>query len=101
MDGEGFHIEKTTSSNGSTIHSVDFTFDLVREDWANYVKNSLDVDKELKPKLVTRVLGVEGARLKIHYSSVDLKALRTSVSSFFDMADIVVQTINQFHSTQA
>jgi len=67
-----------------------------RNEWANVVRNSLAVDKELHPDQVKKSLTVEGETLKCVFVAVDPKILRTAVSSFYDFLILVTKTVDQF-----
>jgi len=77
-------------------HSWEICINFEREHWARIVMNTLEVDKELRPSLVQRSMTVENSNLKVSMSSSELRMLRTSISSFFDMILLATRTINQF-----
>jgi EKC/KEOPS complex subunit PCC1/LAGE3 len=62
---------------------------------AEICKQVLEVDKELKD-IITKELIVEDDRLKVHFRSSSLKMLRTSISSFLELLQLTVLTIEEF-----
>jgi len=65
-------------------------------EWASIVKNSLEVDGELKNSPITRVFASDGSTFVATFSCPDLKALRTSLTSFNNMLSLAVKTLNEF-----
>jgi tRNA threonylcarbamoyladenosine modification (KEOPS) complex Pcc1 subunit len=82
-------------------HQVVVSVEYPERRFAEIVCASLDVDKELRGSVVSRVLGVaadQPATLTATFESSDAKALRTSVSTFFDMLAVANDAINNFAS---
>jgi len=52
---------------------------------AALMKSALDVDKELSPAQVTRTCAVQGSELCVNIRASELRLLRASAASFFDM----------------
>eukprot|EP01106_Pelomyxa_sp_JSP_P004596 TRINITY_DN17217_c0_g1_i1.p1 TRINITY_DN17217_c0_g1~~TRINITY_DN17217_c0_g1_i1.p1 ORF type:complete len:103 (-),score=39.17 TRINITY_DN17217_c0_g1_i1:105-377(-) len=63
---------------------------------ARIVYASVSVDKELKPDVINKTLSVEGNAFVGRFVSVDVRLLRTSVSSFFEAVTLATETINTF-----
>jgi len=77
-------------------NKFEMSVDFKKPEWAEIAMRTLDVDKELKPRETCRELSVSGSHLIVKFGSVELRLLRTSVSSFFDMLSLVTKTINEF-----
>merc|ERR1712137_1242289 len=69
-------------------------------EWAEYVRNALKVDKELRSQIIKKELLCDGNVLVIKLSSSEenVKILRTSASSIFDMVHLATRTLNAFGS---
>ena len=63
---------------------------------AEIAMQTMEVDKELKPDRVSRVLTVEGSSLVARIAAIDPKHLRQSLSGVFDMAGVVARTLQEF-----
>jgi len=73
---------------------------LLKPEWAQYVRNSLSVDKEVKPKLVTKNFVVDDSMLIANFAAVDARQLRASISGFYDYLLLTVETIKEFAPLQ-
>jgi len=60
------------------------------------VQQCMDVDDELQPTRLSRVLTAEGEYLIIDFHAADSKILRVGVSSFLDMVTVAAKTILEF-----
>jgi len=80
--------------NPSTIS--EFSVNLIKNEWATIVHNSLSVDKEIRPKVVTRTMSVTGSVLTVKFSAVDPKQLRASVSGFYEYLTLAIETVKEF-----
>ena len=67
-------------------------------DFAQMVKNTMEVDKELRPQLVRRTYSVEENHLVALFEAKACRDLRTSMTSFFDMVLLATRTVNTFGS---
>lgn len=67
-----------------------------RAEWAEMVFNTLSVDTELKEDVVQRHYKVEKDVFEATFKAQSAKMLRTSVSSFYDMLLLAVQTLERF-----
>ena len=63
---------------------------------AQLTLKALEVDEELTPQKVVRSIKVEEERLIVQIKSTELRLLRASVSSFFDMCMIAVRFLCEF-----
>ena len=59
---------------------------------------SLSVDQELSPNSVHKLYSIlkDETTLQIIFSCQDVRMLRISMSSFFDMSKVVIETIEEF-----
>ncbi len=64
--------------------------------FAGIVEKTLAVDAELRPDKVCRTSSVEGAALVVRFQATELRMLRVAMSSYFDMAMVAVQTLQEF-----
>lgn len=60
---------------------------------AEIVKSAVSVEPELRPQVVARVLEVEGATLRACFRACDPRSLRVSASSFLELVQVAVETI--------
>jgi hypothetical protein len=97
-----------------------------KSEWADIVRTTLEVDKELKPTIVRRTLEAKDGMLHVYvvdtllmctspilivthahtahahalahrtYEALEVRMLRTVVSSFFDMLLLTIDTIKAF-----
>lgn len=58
--------------------------------------NSLCVDKEPRPKEITKMLRVEGTTLVVNFSATQARLMRVAVGSFMDFLLLVTQTMDAF-----
>ena len=75
-------------------NTIKIQFD--RKEQAVVVKSALEVDKELQPKKVTKTFEIDGSCLYVHIKSTEWRMLRVATSSFYDMAMVAVQCIDEF-----
>ena len=64
--------------------------------FAGIVEKSLAVDAELRPDKVRRTSGTDGATLVVNFEATELRMLRVAMSSYYDMALVAVQTLQEF-----
>lgn len=84
-------VDLSTFVYNSTIRIT-----LPTEEYATIMKESIDVDKELQPDKVLRVLTVEADALVVTFKAINAKMLRVAISSFFDMATVAAKTLLEF-----
>jgi tRNA threonylcarbamoyladenosine modification (KEOPS) complex Pcc1 subunit len=77
-------------------YKYELSIDYPKSEWAQYVANTLSVDKELRPKVISKKIQATGNTLNVVFSSSDLKMLRTVVSSFYDFLLLATNTLNEF-----
>jgi len=77
-------------------YKLDVEVDYGSNRLATIAKNSIEVDKELRPNMIKRELVVIDSKLIVHFTCIELKLLRTATSGFFDMLRLVTDTIEQF-----
>lgn len=58
--------------------------------------NSLRVDTGPKRSGLTQQMSVHGTHLHVQFKCVEARTLRVGVNSFFDLLNLVVETIEQF-----
>ncbi|KAL9240545.1 hypothetical protein vseg_014752 [Gypsophila vaccaria] len=63
---------------------------------ASIVCAALNVDKELQPDKVKRVMTVSNGKLSVHFEAVEARFLRASFSAFVDVLTLATKTIEQF-----
>jgi EKC/KEOPS complex subunit PCC1/LAGE3 len=66
------------------------------EKTAEIAWNSLRVDPEPKRSGLVKELSVQGNVLQVHFKCQEARILRVSVNTFFDLLNLVVQTMDQF-----
>ena len=69
---------------------------LPNAEYATIMKEAIDVDKELQPDKVLRILTVEATSLVVTFKALNAKMLRVAISSFFDMAAVSAKTLLEF-----
>ena len=80
----------------SDQYSVSVEIPYPNEKLAQIVYNSLRVDIEPKRSEVHKSLHVENSVLKVRVSSSEVKNVRVSMNSFFDLLTVVNKTIDRF-----
>jgi EKC/KEOPS complex subunit LAGE3/PCC1 len=66
------------------------------ETYAEMVRTTMEVDKEIRPHLIRRVYSVEGNEFVAFFEAKSCKDLRVSLTSFYDMLLLATRTINAF-----
>jgi len=59
-------------------------------------QQALEVDKEISPEKVERTMHVDNVFLVVEIRSTELRLLRASAASFFDMAMVAVRFLCEF-----
>jgi len=77
-------------------HTVTITIPFLSEGDARIAKQALDVDRELQPHAVKRVLQVQGPNLVAELSTLTIRLARLSANAFLENVDLVVQTLDEF-----
>ncbi|KZT53241.1 transcription factor Pcc1, partial [Calocera cornea HHB12733] len=63
---------------------------------ANIAQRVIDVDKELQPKVVRRILEVEGTELVATFTTLTVRLARLATNSFLENLDLVLRTLEAF-----
>jgi tRNA threonylcarbamoyladenosine modification (KEOPS) complex Pcc1 subunit len=82
--------------NGNKIsdNKIVFTFPFINPDHAQIICTAINVDKELKPQIVNRVMEIcNDNELKVTFDSSDLKQLRSSVTTFMENFRLAVESV--------
>lgn len=88
--------ERLTNAGVLFPHKFNIDIPFARSEWADIVRTTLEVDKELKPTIVRRTLEAKDGVLHVTYEALEVRMLRTVVSSFFDMLLLTIDTIKAF-----
>ena len=70
--------------------------DFNKAEHARIVQSVLEVDKELQPHKVRKEFEVHGNSLCIYLRATEWRMLRVATSSFYDMAMVAVQCLDEF-----
>jgi len=79
-----------------TWHTVTVTIPFSSGEDARIVKQVLDVDRELQPHAVKRVLEVQGNDLVAKLSTLTIRLARLSANAFLENVDLIVHTLDEF-----
>ena len=77
-------------------HQATLKIPFQNQDQATIAWNSLRVDPEPKRSGVEKTLKVEGHDLIVDFKCEEVRTLRVSVNSFYDLLYLVVQTMDKF-----
>ncbi|XP_020268317.1 uncharacterized protein LOC109843773 [Asparagus officinalis] len=88
-------MDSVVSSTGWD-YSCDFEVDYGSKEHAAMVYASLDVDKELQPDKVKRLMTLSDGKLKVHFKAVEARFLRASFSAFVDLMILATQIIEEY-----
>lgn len=76
--------------------SCDLEVNFESDEKASIVYAALNVDKELQPDKVKRVMSVSDGKLAVHFEAVEARFLRASFSAFVDVLTLATRTIEEF-----
>ncbi|XP_021729118.1 uncharacterized protein LOC110696139 [Chenopodium quinoa] len=76
--------------------TCDLEVNFESDEKAYIVYAALNVDKELQPDKVKRVLSVSNGKLVAHFEAVEARFLRASFSAFVDVLTLATRTIEEF-----
>ncbi|KAK9724829.1 hypothetical protein RND81_05G101500 [Saponaria officinalis] len=76
--------------------NCDLEVNFESDEKASIVCAALNVDKELQPDKVKRVMSVSNGKLAVHFEAVEARFLRASFSAFVDVLTLATKTIEQF-----
>lgn len=89
-----------TSKDTSCIPVMPFCntirIDFDKAEHAHIVKSVLEVDKELQPHKVRKIFEVRDNSLCIYLRATEWRMLRVATSSFYDMAMVAVECLDEF-----
>ncbi|OQR68929.1 hypothetical protein BIW11_12586 [Tropilaelaps mercedesae] len=77
-------------------HSVTFQIPMKSNAYAKIVQASLQVDPEPERSRCSKTIEVFDCDLRVHITGLDMKNLRNASTNFFELFDLVTQTIEQF-----
>jgi len=85
------------STEGETPwHSVTIRIPFASSDHASIAKQAIEVDKELQPHAVKRVLTTEDIILVATFTCQTVRLTRLVANSFFENVDLVIRTLGEF-----
>ncbi|CAO2838610.1 unnamed protein product [Amaranthus hypochondriacus] len=76
--------------------TCDLEVNFESQEKASIVYATLNVDKELQPDKVKRVMSVSDGKLAVHFEAVEARFLRASFSAFVDVLTLATKTIEEF-----
>nr|KAJ0186166.1 hypothetical protein LSAT_V11C900477200 [Lactuca sativa] len=89
-----------TDAPEKNLNKWDFTCDVEvdckSEENAYIIYSTLNVDKELQPDKVRRLMSVSNGKLSVRFEAVEARFLRASFSAFMDALTLATKTIEQF-----
>lgn len=77
-------------------HTITIRIPFASEKHATIAKQVIEVDKELQPHAVKRVLEVEGNILIANFSTLTVRLSRLTANAFLENVDLVIRTIGEF-----
>ncbi|KAF5367417.1 hypothetical protein D9758_003611 [Tetrapyrgos nigripes] len=77
-------------------HTVTVQIPFASAKHALIAKQAIEVDAELQPQAVKRMITVEGDVLKATFTTLTIRLARLTVNAFLENVDLVVRTIQQF-----
>lgn len=93
-------IVSNTSLETAGVSTKPFTcalsVNLGSESYAAMVKNTLSVDKELRPNDVHKTFKISDSTLTIDFAATDVRFLRSAVGAMCDLLKLAVETLEMF-----
>ncbi|GBE87991.1 EKC/KEOPS complex subunit [Sparassis crispa] len=83
-------------SASSDWHTITMRIPFASEKHASIAKQVIEVDKELQPQAVKRVLTVENNILIVEFVTLTVRLSRLVVNAFLENVDLVIHTIGEF-----
>ncbi|KAK7050898.1 hypothetical protein VNI00_005010 [Paramarasmius palmivorus] len=77
-------------------HTVTVQVPFASEKHATIAKRAIEVDAELQPHAVERIITVEGDVLHATFRTLTVRLARLTVNAFLENVDLVVRTIEHF-----
>jgi EKC/KEOPS complex subunit PCC1/LAGE3 len=84
------------SSVNSAWHTVTVRIPFVSSKHATIAKQAIEVDAELQPHAVERILTVEDVVLIATFKTLTIRLARLTVNGFLENVDLVVRTLGDF-----
>jgi len=84
------------SDAGSSWHTVTVRIPFASAKHATIAKQVIEVDAELQPNAVKRILTVEEDNLVATFKTLTIRLARLTVNGFLENVDLVVRTIGEF-----
>mmetsp|Transcript_33857 Transcript_33857/g.34492 ORF Transcript_33857/g.34492 Transcript_33857/m.34492 type:complete len:87 (+) Transcript_33857:458-718(+) len=82
--------------NRPLLHKAHMRIKFSSTEKARMICDCLNVDDELQPTKVSKALEVDDSFLIVSFASSELKVLRVTMSSFFDMILVATKTLLEF-----
>jgi len=87
----------TTMTNiDSSWHTVTVRIPFASAKHATIAKQAIEVDAELQPHAVERILTVEDDTLFATFKTLTIRLARITVNGFLENVDLVVRTLEEF-----
>jgi len=77
-------------------HTITISIPCLSEEDATILKQVIEVDRELQPHAVKRVLEVEGTTVIAKISTLTVRLARLSLNAFLENVDLVIRTLQEF-----
>jgi len=84
------------SNADSTWHTVTVRIPFATSEHATIAKQAIEVDAELQPHAVHRILVVEEDTLIATFKTLTVRLARLTVNGFLENVDLVVRTLQEF-----
>lgn len=93
-------IASNTALEKAGVSTKPFTcalsVDLGSDSYAAMVKNTLSVDRELRPNDVHKTFKISDSTLTIDFAATDVRFLRSAVGAMCDLLKLAVETLEMF-----
>ncbi|KAK0204834.1 transcription factor Pcc1-domain-containing protein [Desarmillaria ectypa] len=84
------------TSSAEHRHTISVQIPFISHKHAVIAKQTIEVDPELQPQAVKRILSVEGSILTANFETLTVRLARLTVNGFLENVDLVVRTLEQF-----
>ncbi|TFK20709.1 Pcc1-domain-containing protein [Coprinopsis marcescibilis] len=88
--------QDSNTAQAGDWHVVTITVPFATEKHALITKQVIEVDSELQPQAVKRILKVDGKNLIATFETLTVRLARLTVNAFLENVDLVVRTIENF-----
>ncbi|OBZ72080.1 EKC/KEOPS complex subunit SPAC4H3.13 [Grifola frondosa] len=85
-----------SSNSDSSWHTITMRIPFASQKHATIAKQVIEVDKELQPEVVKRVITVEDNLLVATFTTLTVRLARLTSNAFLENIDLVVRTIGEF-----